>query len=80
MTAEIDKTSWPVLPIFEYLKSAGNIDPEDIYSAFNMGIGYILVVTKDDVDGVVNSLGKMGEKAYVIGSIKKGDKTVKLVN
>ncbi len=80
VTAEIDKTSWPVLPIFEYLKKAGNIDPDDIYSAFNMGIGYVLVVSKDDVDGIVNSFEKMGEKAYVIGSIKKGDKTVKLVN
>lgn len=80
MGAVVKKSTWPVLPIFEYLKSAGNIDPEDIYSAFNMGIGYILVVNESDVEGIVSSFSKHDEAAYVIGRIDKGDKTVKLVD
>ena len=80
LTAEIDKTAWPVLPIFDWLKTVGNIDPDDIYSAFNMGIGYILVVNKDDADGVSEAIAEMGEKVYRIGSIKKGERTVRLVN
>lgn len=78
--AVIKKSTWPVLPIFEYLKSAGNIDPVDIFSAFNMGIGYILVVSADNVDGIVTSFKKMGEEAYIIGHVEKGNKTVKLVD
>ncbi len=77
--AEIDKSSWEVLPIFEYLRKAGDIDPDDIYSAFNMGIGYILVVSPSDVDAIVNDLAGQSEKAYILGSITKGDKSVKLV-
>ncbi len=46
--AEIVKGSWPVLPIFDFLKKVGNIDPEDIYATFNMGIGFILVVGEQD--------------------------------
>ena len=78
--AVINKGSWPVLPIFKYLESAGSIDAEDIYSAFNMGIGYILVVSGSDANGIMKRLTKMGETPYIIGSIEKGDKTVKLVN
>ncbi|UCE25005.1 MAG: phosphoribosylformylglycinamidine cyclo-ligase, partial [Candidatus Zixiibacteriota bacterium] len=78
--AVIDKSSWPVLPIFKYLESVGSIDSKDIYSAFNMGIGYILVVSRSDADGVMKNLGKMGETAYISGSIEIGDKTVKLVS
>jgi len=77
--AEIDKKSWPVLPIFEYLKKIGNIDPDDIYSAFNMGIGYVLVVDKNDADRVIKEINAMDEEVYRIGFIKKGEKTVKLV-
>ena len=78
--AVIEKSTWPVLPIFEYLRSVGNIDPEDIYSAFNMGIGYILVVAESDVDGIISDFANNGEEAYIIGHIEKGDKAVRLVD
>ena len=77
--AEIDKSSWEVLPIFEYLRKVGDIDPDDVYSAFNMGIGYILVVPPSQVDAIVKDLASQSEKAYIIGSITKGDKSVKLI-
>jgi phosphoribosylformylglycinamidine cyclo-ligase len=79
MMAEIDKKSWPVLPIFDFLREAGDIDPEDIYSAFNMGIGYILVVPESEAEPVEASLAGMGEKAYRIGKIIQGEKSVRLV-
>ncbi len=78
--AEIVKGSWPVLPIFDYLKKAGNIDPVDIYSTFNMGIGFILVVAEQDADRIINDLKENGEVTYRIGKIKPGEKSVKLVD
>ena len=77
--AEIVKGNWPVLPIFDYLKKAGNIDPEDIYRTFNMGVGFILVVGEQDADNIINDLQKGGETAYRIGAIKEGTKQVRLV-
>jgi phosphoribosylformylglycinamidine cyclo-ligase len=70
--AQICKATWPVLPIFNFLKEKGNIDPDDIYSAFNMGIGYVLVVEESDADNVMKALAIMKEKVYRIGSIIKG--------
>lgn len=77
--AEIVKGSWPPLPIFDYLRKVGNIDPEDIYSTFNMGVGFILVVAEQDADKIIDDLKKVGETAYRIGEIKPGKGTVRLV-
>lgn len=77
--AEIKKGTWPVLPIFEYLRRAGNLDGDDIYSAFNMGIGYVLVVSSQDADSIIEEIGRAGEKAYRIGSIIPGERKVRLV-
>lgn len=76
--AEINKGSWPVLPIFEYLQKAGDVAEEDMYPAFNMGIGYIIVVSEQLASGVVQDLNGLGEKAYIIGRITSGDKKVVL--
>jgi len=76
--AQISKKTWPVLPIFNFLKEKGNIDPDDIYSAFNMGIGYVLVVDKNEVDNVEKGLKDLNEKVYRIGSIIEGTGKVNL--
>ena len=70
--AQISKATWPVLPIFNFLKKAGNIDPDDIYSAFNMGIGYVLVVDEKDTDNIEKAFADMNEKVYRIGEIIEG--------
>ncbi len=70
--AEIAKGTWPVLPIFDYLREAGNIDPEDMWATFNMGIGFILVVPEPLAEPVINHLKESGETAYRIGRIKRG--------
>ncbi len=79
LDAEIIKDSWPMLPIFEYLKKVGNIDPDDMYTTFNMGVGFILVVSRQDADTIINELKKAGESGYRIGSITSGKGEVRLV-
>jgi phosphoribosylformylglycinamidine cyclo-ligase len=77
--AAIKKSSWPVPPIFEYLGRVGNLDQTDIYSAFNMGIGYVLVVPTSEADSIMKSLAGVGEAAYRIGTIITGVKKVRLI-
>lgn len=79
LSAYINKDSWEAVPIFEFLRQAGDIDPFDIYSAFNMGIGYIIVTDKENAEGIIEELKSKNETVYTIGEIKVGDKTVKLV-
>lgn len=63
------KGSWETPPIFGFLKEKGNIAEEEMYHVFNNGIGYALVVERDDTQEIIGLLNAMGEKAYLIGEI-----------
>lgn len=76
--AIIQKGSWDNLPIFDWLQKSGPVDENEMYRAFNMGIGYILVVSPGSADDVLEFLTKLGEKTYKIGQIQTGDKSVVL--
>ena len=67
----ITKDSWPVLPIFDLLKSTGRLTSKVMYNTFNMGIGMVLTVAKENAEKTVSILEELGEKAYIIGEIAK---------
>ncbi len=50
--AAVRKGSWPVPAIFEHLVTLGDIGSDDAYSAFNMGVGFVLIVSPADVEAV----------------------------
>ena len=77
--AVIDCSTWKTPAIFDYLRRTGNIDPDDIYRTFNMGIGYILVVDPEDAEPIARRIEGMDEKVYRIGTIKRQSKPVTLV-
>ncbi len=57
-------------PIFRFLQELGNVDDEEMYRTFNMGMGFIVVVPENEVE---NACHIMGNGAKVVGSIiKKG--------
>lgn len=66
--AVINKDSYEVPGIFKHLMSLG-VKEEDMYNTFNMGIGFVLCVSKDDVSAVIKQLESLGEKAYEIGYV-----------
>ncbi|MCB2229738.1 phosphoribosylformylglycinamidine cyclo-ligase [bacterium] len=80
LDAEIKKGTWPVLPIFHWLQDAGDVDPDDMYHAFNMGIGYVLVVGAEDADRISERLKEKGEPSYRIGRIVPGSSIVRLTD
>lgn len=73
LRAQIQKGSWPVLPIFDLLRDLGNMADKDIFNTFNMGIGMIMAVDAQKADEIISYLDSKGEKAYVIGSISEGE-------
>jgi phosphoribosylformylglycinamidine cyclo-ligase len=75
---KINKGTWPVLPIFKLLQRIGGIKERDIYNTFNMGIGMVLAVEKENAPEILNYLNKSEEQAYMIGEIVKGDAGVDL--
>ncbi len=77
LDAQINLNSWPVLPIFSYMQKVANVPEDQMYRAFNMGIGLILVVPQSEKEKVNQILNKYPEfKMYEIGKIISGDKKV----
>jgi phosphoribosylformylglycinamidine cyclo-ligase len=66
---EIDSSTWPTQPIFELLKKLGNVPDEDHRRTFNLGLGMVLVVAKKKIGFVSQSLKKLGEPFYQIGTV-----------
>ena len=65
----IDRASWTVPPIFQWLQRAGGIDDAEMFRAFNMGIGLVLVSPRQAADAVLAALRATGEPAWVLGEV-----------
>jgi phosphoribosylformylglycinamidine cyclo-ligase len=76
LQAKIKLGSWEVPKIFKLLAELGEMDDYNLYRTFNMGIGYIIVVNKDEANEVVQLANELGETATIIGKITKGEKGV----
>ena len=66
---KINKGSWDIPEIFDFLQKTGNISEHDMYNVFNMGIGMILVVDEKDVEKTMEILKNNGENPSVIGTV-----------
>ena len=71
--AKIDKAAVKIPPIFKLLQEKGNIPERDMFNTFNMGVGMILIVSKETADTALNALNAAGEDAYIIGEIDRGE-------
>lgn len=78
LTATIRLHSFPTPPIFDLIQSEGKIPMRDMYNTFNMGIGMILAIDKNDVGTAMDALVCCNERAYVIGSVSRGDTGIEL--
>lgn len=67
--------SWKTQKIFNIVKTQGNIDEETFRNTFNSGIGYVLIVNKNSVESILNTLNYYHWKSSVIGVVikNKGD-------
>ena len=75
--ADIKIGSWPVPKIFELVEKIGNIPEDEMKKTFNMGIGYIMVVSEGMAEEAVSLLNKSGYTAFIIGNIEKGGRGVR---
>ncbi|MBQ8151215.1 MAG: phosphoribosylformylglycinamidine cyclo-ligase [Firmicutes bacterium] len=78
--ASINVGTWDVPPIFPYIKKCGNIDREEMFSTYNMGVGMMMVVDAADAEAVVAALNEAGEKAAIIGEIVESDTDDVIIN
>ncbi|WP_333653664.1 phosphoribosylformylglycinamidine cyclo-ligase [Dissulfurispira sp.] len=79
LTAVIKENSWPMLPIFNIIKRLGNVPDEDMKKTFNLGIGYVIVLPKENSDLSISVLKQYGFDTYHIGFIEKGGEKIRYV-
>ncbi|MCZ6634088.1 MAG: phosphoribosylformylglycinamidine cyclo-ligase [bacterium] len=79
--AQIQRGTWPELPIFALLQQIGDdIDQAELFQVFNMGIGMVLVVPASQADTALKKLHSVGEKAYNIGeTVADPTQTVQII-
>ena len=69
----IRKGTWPIPPGFGWLQMAGSVDEAEMHTVFNMGIGFVMIVSRESAAGVVKALGGAGYPSQVIGEVKAGE-------
>jgi phosphoribosylformylglycinamidine cyclo-ligase len=67
--AQMWRGSWPVPPIFSFIQRSGHVSDGEMFHVFNMGLGMLLVLPREQVVKVEELLG---ENAYVVGEIVAG--------
>ena len=69
---KIKKGSWPSLPVFDVMQSIGDVDENEMFRAFNMGVGMVFIVDRTDVNAVKSALSDLTEVCE-IGVVVSGE-------
>ena len=76
LCADIAAASFPKPDIFDFIQNIGEIEDEEMYRVFNMGIGMVIVASKEEADKIISKCRDLNEEIYTIGKIVKGEKTI----
>lgn len=76
LAAKIERNAVQVLPIFDLIARTGNIPERDMFNTFNMGVGMIVSVDKNDVDKAISAINESGEESYVLGELVESEEGV----
>jgi phosphoribosylformylglycinamidine cyclo-ligase len=74
----IEKNSFSIHPIFNFMQKEGNVEDREMFTTFNMGIGMMVFVDKNSADSALKNLKESGENPVIIGEAFNcsGDKVV----
>ncbi len=76
--ARIERSSWQVPGVFTTLQQAGAVEDREMFRAFNMGIGMVVIADPRESAAIVDHLVSAGERAWIAGEITTGNKEVAL--
>ena len=72
LTADVDRSTWTPPPVFELVRSVGQVAPVELERTLNLGVGMVAVVAPGDADSAVRLLQGRGVDAWVCGSVTAG--------
>ena len=76
--AVLDRGSWDVPALFGFLQEHGNVEDQEMYRVFNMGVGYTLIVRPHFAEGVTERLREAGEAVFRLGEVVRGHGEVRI--
>ena len=77
--ALIESQSWEIPDIFQWLEEQGKIDRSEMWRAFNMGVGMVICVSRQDAMIAMDTLKAAGESAWILGHIVTGTERIPTV-
>ncbi|MFP4052746.1 MAG: phosphoribosylformylglycinamidine cyclo-ligase [Phycisphaerae bacterium] len=72
LTIRIKRNSWKVPPIFKLIEKTGPVDALEMMRVFNMGVGFVLIVSSSFATSIMNRLRRHGERCWILGKVRKG--------
>lgn len=78
LEARIDRASWSVPFIFQLIQRLGDLSDREMFRTFNMGIGFVLIVDRDQADEIAKKLKEEGEQVWFLGEVKRGERGIVL--
>lgn len=76
LKAVVDRNSWRPDTVFSLIREYGNVEINEMYRTFNMGIGFVIVAGPAAARGILRALKRVGEEAVVIGAVQTGRRGV----
>jgi len=73
LTVRIKRGSWRVPPVFKLIAAKGPVDPIEMLRVFNMGVGFVMIVSPHFANAIMTRLRRAGELCWVLGKVRKGD-------
>jgi phosphoribosylformylglycinamidine cyclo-ligase len=76
---EIDKGSWPVLPVFKLMQEIGNVTEAEMFRTFNMGVGMVIICAHQELETIRSHIRSRSEDCYPIGRVIRGTQNVTFI-
>ena len=68
----VDSSSWDVPNVFQVLQRAGQVSRDEMYRAFNMGVGMVVICASEDAQEIIESSLSVGTPAWIMGDVRSG--------
>jgi len=72
LTVRVKRNSWLAPPIFDLIAAKGPVDSLEMSRVFNMGVGFVMIVAPTFARPIMDRLGRLGERCWVLGKVRKG--------
>ncbi len=77
VAAQFQSQAWTIPPIFQLIQQRGNVDRDEMYRVFNMGIGMVLICSPKNVKQITQAL----PEAHIVGKVvEKGGEARVVIN